>query len=457
MAHQLLNSGSRRASVYTYGGFILILIVVFSFIAFKGKNDNVEDLDERSELPEEEQKTLYVSFSDTLDKGEALYLSLKRGGVSDRAILELTNSLQSVMDLRKSLPGDSYFVNLYSTGAIERFEYTPGIEETIIAERLEGKLISRREHMPLDKSIRATGGIIQDNLYSAIVELEGPKSGVLIHRFADEIFGWDIDFSSDPRPGDRFGMVFEENFRDGQFIRYGKILSAEYQSKKKIHRAVYYEDPQGSRGYYNPDGSSKRKMFLKLPLEYFKRISSGYTHKRFHPILKTYGPHLGIDYAAPVGTDVKATAAGVVSYKGWSGSNGRLIRIKHARGYETSYGHLYRYASGIERGRSVEQGDVIGSVGSSGLSTGPHLHYHLKKDGKSENPQSENIVTADPVRKEYVRNFRAVKDEMIGMLDEFWEEKEQIAQVAQKDSTDEALAIQRDEKPSLFRIIYNLF
>ncbi len=457
MADELLRGGSRQASVYTYGFFILIIIVVFSFIAFKGKNDNVEELGERSERPAEEQETLYVSFSDTLNKGESIYLSLKRGGVSDRATLELTNSLQSVMNLKRSLLGDSYFVNLDSTGAIERFEYTPGIEETIIAERLEGKLISRKEHMPLDRSIRATGGMIEDNLYSAIVDLEGRKAGILVERLAEEIFGWDIDFSSDPRPGDRFGMVFEEYFRDGQFIRYGIILSAEYRSRKKIHRAVYYEDPQGNRGYYNPDGSAKRKMFLKLPLEYFKRVSSGYTHRRFHPILKRYLPHFGIDYAASVGTPIRATADGVISYKGWKGPNGRLIKIKHKRGYESSYGHIYRYHKGIKKGKKVKQGQVIGYVGSSGRSTGPHLDYRLKKNGEFINPQKENILTADPVGKEYVSNFLAVKDEMIGKLDEVWEEKEQIAQVAQKDSTDEALAIQKDGKPSLFRIIYNLF
>ncbi|ROQ90726.1 M23 family metallopeptidase [Desulfosoma caldarium] len=224
-------------------------------------------------------------------------------------------------------------------------------------------------------------GTIQDNLYSSCVDQGMPAK--LIMDLAD-LFAYDIDFTSDLRPGDRFAVLYEITVGNGRLIKAGPIQAARMNVSGQTYEAYLYEFPDGFRDYFDARGRSLRKMFLKAPLSY-RRISSTFTYRRLHPVLKIFRPHLGIDYAAPAGTPVSAIGDGKVIKMGWNGGFGRYVEIQHNGVYRTSYGHLSAFAKGLKKGARVKQGDVIGYVGSSGLATGPHLDFRFYKNGKPVN------------------------------------------------------------------------
>ncbi|MBN1622496.1 MAG: M23 family metallopeptidase [Endomicrobiales bacterium] len=227
-----------------------------------------------------------------------------------------------------------------------------------------------------------------------------------------EIFAWQIDFLTEPRVGDVYKLVWEKTVteHDGKTIE-EKIIGAQYIASGHTNTAILFEHDNNKTGYYNINGDSLFKAFLKAPLQY-RRISSFFSNRRFHPILKIYRPHHGIDYAAPIGTPVSAIGNGKVIFAGKKGGYGRLIRIKHSNGFESYYGHLHGYARGIKTGSYINQGQVIGYVGSSGLSTGPHLDFRMKKHGKFVNflklkiPPSKKIPEKEkPEFKKAVKNI----------------------------------------------------
>ncbi len=221
-----------------------------------------------------------------------------------------------------------------------------------------------------------------------------------------DIYAWDIDLSSDIREGDSVKLLVEELWTEDVFRGYGNILAAEFINNGTSHRA-YRFDHDGYVDYYDEKGRSLRKSLLRSPLR-FKYISSGFTRKRFHPILRKYRPHLGIDYAAPTGTPVSAAGSGTVMYSGYKGQYGRMVKIKHPGGYITYYGHLSRIPKKIRKNRKVSQGDIIGYVGSTGLSTGPHLDYRIKLNGKFVNPLKINLPRGKSVPKTAMARFRQV-------------------------------------------------
>ena len=229
------------------------------------------------------------------------------------------------------------------------------------------------------------------------------------------IFGWDIDFSLDIRQGDSFGIVYEELYKDGVKIRNGRILSAKFVNDGKAYKAVYYTDPSGNSDYYAPDGKSMRKAFLRSPVK-FSRISSRFSNKRWHPVLSKWRSHKGVDYAAARGTPVRASGDGKISFAGRKGGYGRLVVISHGGRYTTAYGHLHRYAKGARSGRKVKQGQIIGYVGSSGLATGPHLHYEFRVNGVHRNPLTVKLPEAKPVNTAYIDNFEKQIQTYLSML-----------------------------------------
>jgi murein DD-endopeptidase MepM/ murein hydrolase activator NlpD len=228
-----------------------------------------------------------------------------------------------------------------------------------------------------------------------------------------EIFAWDVDFHTELQRGDSFRVAVEKLTLDGRFCRYGRILSAEFTRGTRLLRAVWFEGSQASAGYYTPEGTPLRKAFLRSPLK-FSRISSGFTRSRFHPILHTSRPHLGVDYAAPVGTAVRAAGDGVVVQAGWMGGYGKAVRIRHANGYETLYGHLSRFQ--VARGTRVAQGQVIGAVGRTGLATGPHLDYRMLRNGVFINPLKLQSPPAEPVPARERPAFELARDERLALL-----------------------------------------
>jgi len=240
------------------------------------------------------------------------------------------------------------------------------------------------------------------------------KNPELILQFA-EVFEWEIDFLTEPQRGDSFRLIFEEYTMDGNFVKYGDILAAEYRSGNQTTQAVSYQIPGGRKDWFDPLGKSVRKAFLKSPLNY-RRISSRFSYARFHPILKIYRPHLGVDYAAPAGTPIVSSADGVVTYAGWRGGLGKAVEIRHANGFVTSYGHLSGIARGIRSGTRVKQKDLIGYVGSTGLATGPHLDYRVKVNGRFVNPLKMVSPPVEPVKPEHLADFKAHRDNLLYAL-----------------------------------------
>ncbi len=256
-------------------------------------------------------------------------------------------------------------------------------------------------------------GAVNSSLYESGIAAGLPQG--LIIEMAD-IFGYDIDFASDIRVGDRFTVIYEDLYKDGARLRAGNIFAAEFVNQGHILRAVRYVDPQGNAAYYAPEGQSLRKAFIRTPLDIF-RISSRFSTARFHPILNRIRAHKGTDYAAPTGTPVKATGDGRISLMGWKGGYGRVIQIRHGSSYETVYGHLSAFRSGLSTGSRVQQGQVIGYVGMSGLATGPHLHYEFHVNGVQRDPQKVMLPRSSSLPRQNLENFRATSTPLLTQLD----------------------------------------
>ncbi|MEJ2088020.1 MAG: peptidoglycan DD-metalloendopeptidase family protein [Gammaproteobacteria bacterium] len=236
------------------------------------------------------------------------------------------------------------------------------------------------------------------------------------------IFQWDIDFVLDIRKGDEFYVLFEDRYLDDKFIGYGEILAAEFINQGQSYRAVRYMDEEGHGDFFNPDGRNMRKAFLRAPVE-FSRISSNFNLRRKHPLYKRTMPHRGIDYAAPTGTPVLAAGNGKVQTVSKSSANGNYVVVQHGEQFVTKYLHLSRFARGIRRGSRVEQGQVIGYVGSTGWATGPHLHYEFLVNGVHQNPRTVKLPDAKPVPEGQQQRFASVTAPYFSLLDNY---KEQI-------------------------------
>ena len=231
-----------------------------------------------------------------------------------------------------------------------------------------------------------------------------------------EIFGWDIDFSLDIRAGDEFLVLYEELYENGDKVGDGNILAAEFINQKKSYRAVRYENPNGRVAYFAPDGLSMRKAFLRSPVK-FGRVSSRFNLKRLHPVLHKIRAHRGVDYAAPRGTPIRASGDGKVIFVGRKGGYGRTVMLRHGSTYTTLYAHMNGYAKGVRSGRRVNQGQVIGYIGSSGLATGPHLHYEFRVRGVHRNPLTVKLPQAAPVPREHKHDFIEKTRSFVTQLD----------------------------------------
>ena len=244
-------------------------------------------------------------------------------------------------------------------------------------------------------------GVIHDSLFIA-----GRNAGMPDGLTMDlaHIFGWDIDFALDVRRGDRFTVIYEKIYRGGQFLRVGNILAAEFVNRERVYRAVRYTTAQGRSDYYTPKGHSMRKAFLRSPLN-FTRISSRFSKRRFNPALHKFRAHKGVDYAAPRGTPIWSTGDGKVSFRGTKGGYGKTVIVNHGTRYSTLYAHLRSFAKGVRNGTRVKQGQVIGYVGTTGLSTGPHLHYEFRVNGTHRDPLRVKLPHAKPLPKRELAAF----------------------------------------------------
>jgi len=310
--------------------------------------------------------------------------------------MALVKACRPYRNLTRVHRGDRFRTVVLSDGTLWRLRFDLTDDESYIAlqHRDEGGYTVYELTYPVQRNVVGVGGRVGRSLYESLRNHGAPT--VLATKLND-ILGWDIDFRRDSRPDDTYRILYEEIRRDGRIIRTGSVLAAEYVNRGKVHRAYRYTTRDGDTGYYDPDGHSLAKQLMRAPLEY-SRISSSFSLRRFHPVLKKWAPHYGVDYAAPVGTPVWAAGDGVVVEARYSKTNGRYIKIRHTnRSYESYYLHLSRYARGIRRGVRVRQGQVIGYVGATGLATGPHLDFRVRKDGRWVDPRRLDLPAGEPV------------------------------------------------------------
>jgi len=340
-------------------------------------------------------------------RGETMFDIFKRNGLDFSQLHGLKKATGDVYRLRNIRPGRPYKITLDGDNNVVSLSYKIDDRETLDITREEGGF--QAEKVSVDYEVREArlGGVIESSLVSALAGDGHPPALALD---LSDIFSWDIDFTADIRKGDVYRVVVEELWLNGEFKRYGEVLSAEFENDGTRHRAYRFE-VDGRVGYYDDDGNSMRRAFLKAPLSY-RRISSRFSRSRFHPVLKRRRPHLGVDYVAPPGTPVSAIGDGTVNFAGWKGANGRLVVLRHPMGYTTYYGHLSRIARGIRRGARVAQGDLIGYVGSSGRATGPHLHFQMKRHGRILNPLSVKLPRGEGIPKSRMEAFRNYRNGM---------------------------------------------
>jgi murein DD-endopeptidase MepM/ murein hydrolase activator NlpD len=348
-------------------------------------------------------------------KGQNLSSALRAQDLPKDLVEIICWHLKAVINLRRVKPGDSFEVRLTPQGEFLDLTFTASpLDIYQLSLTSAGEWIASKKEVPVNAYWARISGEITSSLFEAMDRL-GEKDS-LIMDFA-EVFAWEIDFHVDPQPGDRFRMVVEKYFTGDIFVRYGRILYAEYQRETRNHQAVYFQEP-GKRGdYFTPQGESLRKAFLRSPLK-FTRISSGYSRSRRHPILDEYRPHLGVDYAAPQGTPVWAVADGTVISCGWNGGYGKQVVIRHPKGYQSMYGHLSGFGPGISKGKPVHQKQIIGYVGSTGLATGPHLDFRLLRNGVHRNPLREVSPRAPALTNEQVPEFQKAMNPLLRWMDD---------------------------------------
>jgi murein DD-endopeptidase MepM/ murein hydrolase activator NlpD len=272
-----------------------------------------------------------------------------------------------------------------------------------------GELSYRGDSVVVRRDTVALHGVLATSLYEAVIA-QGETPALLDQ--ITQVFAWDIDFFRDPRVGDSFSVLVEKNYRDdGRFLGYGQLLCARYVNQGHAFQGFRYKD-----GYYDAEGKSLEKLLMKAPLK-FSRITSGFTHSRLHPVLGIRRPHFGVDYAGPVGTPIFAAGDGVIELAGWSGGFGNCVKIRHNSVYTTYYGHLNGFAKSAKRGARVKQGETIGYLGSTGLSTGPHLDYRVQKNGAFINPASLKTDAKEGVSEAEMTAFLAQRGGLLARLD----------------------------------------
>ena len=336
-----------------------------------------------------------VARNDTLD---AIFRRMALDTADLAAIRQLPGIRQSLDFLR---PGDAIKVT-HTDGEIEELTRKVSETETLHVVREQAGFAAKMIDNPVETRIRTATATIDSSLFQAAEAAD--VSDIVALKLAN-VFAWDIDFVLDIREGDRFTAVYEQIYQDGKYLHDGEVLAAEFVNNGKLYRAVRFVTDDGRVGYYTPDGLPMRKAFLRAPVE-FTRVSSVFNPRRLHPILNLIRGHMGTDYAAPTGTPVHAAGDGRVSFAGRRGGYGNALVLAHTSSVSTLYGHMSRFARQVRVGTRVQQGDIIGYVGMTGLATGPHLHYEYLVNGVHKNPQTVQLPGAEPLRAQALEKFR---------------------------------------------------
>lgn len=347
---------------------------------------------------------------DRIQPGDTLVSLLGRLGVGSEEMPAILGASRA--QSAKFIAGRSVLAKVTSGGRLLLFRYLIDDKNLLSIERSgEGYSVKNEITQP-ETNVVVRSGEIKYSLFGATDAADVPDS---VASQMAEIFSGDIDFHRDLRQGDRFSVVYELQAYAGRALRTGRILAAEFVNQGQSYRAVYFMDPQGREGYFTPDGKSMKRAFLKSPIP-FSRISSGFSRSRYHPVLKEWRAHKGIDYAAGSGTPVRAVSDATVAFSGRKGGYGNLVVLKHRGPYSSAYGHLSRFAKGIRNGARIKQGDIIGYVGSTGLATGPHLHYEFRVNNVQKDPLAVRMPAAYPLDARYRAQFAAAVVPLVSQI-----------------------------------------
>jgi len=350
-----------------------------------------------------------------IKSGDSLSVLFDRANIKPAQLHALMQLGKATSELKRIHPGDSIKVMSDDDGQLLALNYQIDGIRYLQVERDENAQLTAnifKHHIEVRNAYAS--GEIESSLF-----LASAKAGLSQNTTMElaNVFGWDIDFALDIRKGDKFTVIYEQRFKNGVKIKDGNILAAEFINQGKTFRALRYTDPVTNyTGYYSPSGHSLRKAFLRSPVK-FSRISSRFTTKRYHPILHRFRSHKGVDYASGRGTPIRASGDGKVIYKGNKGGYGRTVIIKHGSRYTTLYAHMNSYNRKIRSGKRVKQGQVIGYVGSSGLASGPHLHYEFRVNGVHRNPLTVKFPSTKPIPKRYRDNFELTTRGYVAQLD----------------------------------------
>ena len=362
-----------------------------------------------------------------VQNGQVLGTLLNDEGMGFPQIEQLVANAKDIFDVRHFRVGKPYALLSRDTAAgADYLVYEPNVYEYVVF-NLKNDLNVERIERPVEMRERVATGVIESSLWNCMLD---QNLSIETAAKMEDALQWSVDFHHLQR-GDRFKLIFDEKFIDGERVGAGEVKAALYESGSNQHYAVYFEDDENP-GYYDEEGRPMNKGFLKSPVKY-SRISSRYNLNRFHPILKRRRPHYGTDYAAPRGTPILAVGNGVVTKASRTRGNGNFVKIKHDKVYDTQYLHMQRFAAGITPGAQVKQGQVIGYVGSTGLATGPHVFFRFWKNGKQVDHLRENFPPPVPLPEEKLPAFKATRDQLFTRLDaiEFAElETEEQGEVA---------------------------
>jgi murein DD-endopeptidase MepM/ murein hydrolase activator NlpD len=363
--------------------------------------------------------------------GDNFSLIFGRHGYSKKDLHKILETGEAGKHLRRLNPGQLVLVKSepggHILGLVQELDYRRSLHIEFVDNAYSAVIIEIEPEIRFGRVLAK----INRSLF-----LDGQAAGLADKTIMGltDIFGWDVDFVLDVRSGDQFSVVFEEIFKNGKKIKNGKILAAEFVNQGNKLRAIYYSNQDGHAGYYSDEGQAMQKAFLRAPVN-FTRISSGFNLKRRHPVLNKIRAHKGVDYAAPHGTPIRATANGKVIHAGNKGGYGRTVVIKHGEAYSTLFAHMSRFARGIKSGLKVKQGQTIGYVGKTGLATGPHLHYEFRVNGVHRNPLKIAFPKALPIDAKYIADFRSKAAPLLAQLDELGDSSKAENFVAEVDQS----------------------
>ncbi len=347
-----------------------------------------------------------------IEPRQTLAQALHDAALPNEQVSAVISALEGVFDFRRSRPGDQFRLVLRE-GVLDFFDYRQGAVDEWQVRRDGDKYVGSKRAIEVEKQVSLVSLEINTSLYEAALAAgEDPAIGVVLA----DVFAWDIDFYRDPRKGDRARALVEKFVSKGRVLRYGEVLAAAYEGGLVGTKRVFrYEPPNAQPNYFQEDGSSARKTFLKSPLKY-AHVTSRFG-SRFHPVLKYLKNHNGVDYGTPIGTPVWSVADGTVTKAANTGAGGNTVCVRHTNGFETCYLHLSRYGAGVRVGARVSQKQVIAYSGNTGRSTGPHLHFALKRNGQFVNPLNQKFPRAEPLPKAHLPDFLAKARELASQLD----------------------------------------